>query len=38
MKPYEHMKPSNYEWLHTIPSHWQELFLEQVSREKCDKV
>ena len=37
MKPYEHMKPSTYEWLHTIPSHWQELFLEQVSREKCEK-
>lgn len=34
MKKYEKYKPSAYDWLSDIPTHWQELFIQQVSREQ----
>lgn len=37
MKTYIQIKPSVYTWLHDIPAHWEELFLEQVCKEKCIK-
>lgn len=37
MKKYEKYKPSAYDWLSDIPTHWQELFIQQVSREQKNK-
>lgn len=37
MRKYEKYKPSAYEWLSDIPTHWQELFIQQVSREQKNK-
>ncbi len=37
MKSYPLRKKSQYGWLGEIPSHWNELFLQQVSSEKCVK-
>ena len=37
MKKYEKYKPSAYDWLSDIPTHWQELFIQQVSKEQKNK-
>ena len=37
MKKYEKYKSSAYDWLSDIPTHWQELFIQQVSREQKNK-
>ena len=37
MKKYEKYKPSAYDWLSDIPTHWQELFIQQISREQKNK-
>jgi len=37
MKKYEKYKPSAHDWLSDIPTHWQELFIQQVSREQKNK-
>ena len=37
MKRYEKYKASRVAWLGEIPEHWEERFLEQVCREKCEK-
>ena len=34
---YKDYKRSAYEWLPDIPSHWQELFIQQVSHEQKNK-
>lgn len=34
MKQYSKYKPAKYEWLPPIPSHWQELFMQQISSER----